>query len=245
MITEDNTLIKEIRRELKENADAQYSKSIQRFFKEEVTLWGVRTPVFKAILQKYFSLIEHRPKQEIFNLCEKLLESGYMEERGLAWDWAFRLRDKYEKKDFARFESWLKKYVTNWGACDNLCGRSLGYFIYRYPEYFSKVKKWAASKNRWVRRGSAVVLIYSIEKKKSLKPVFEIADILLLDKDDMVQKGYGWMLKVASNYEPEKVFEYVMRNKKVMPRTALRYAIEKLSPDLRKQAMAKDWEKKV
>ena len=70
-------------------------------------------------------------------------------------------------------------------------------------------------------------------------PVFEIADILLLDKDDMVQKGYGWMLKEASNHEPKKVFEYVMRHKKEMPRTALRYAIEKLSPDLRKQAMAK------
>ena len=85
-----------------------------------------------------------------------------------------------------------------------------------------------------------MVLIYSIDQKKSLEPVFKIADILLLDEDDMVQKGYGWMLKVASNHEPKKVFEYVMRHKKEMPRTALRYAIEKLSPDLKKQAMAKD-----
>jgi 3-methyladenine DNA glycosylase AlkD len=116
----------------------------------------------------------------------------------------------------------------------------LGHFIYKFPEYFPKVKKWVVSKNRWVRRASAVVLIYSLEKKISLAPVFEIADILLLDKDDMVQKGYGWMLKVASNHEPGKVFEYVMRNKKEMPRTALRYAIEKLSPDLKKQAMTKE-----
>jgi 3-methyladenine DNA glycosylase AlkD len=83
-------------------------------------------------------------------------------------------------------------------------------------------------------------LIYSINKKKPLAPVFEIADILLLDKDDMVQKDFDWMLKVASNHEPMKVFEYVMSNKKVMSRTELRYAIEKLSPDLRKQAMAKE-----
>ena len=162
-----------------------------------------------------------------------------MEELGVALDWAFRLRDKFEKKDFAILESWLKKHVTNWAACDSLCCRALGHFIYKFPEYFPKVKKWAVSKNRWVRRGSAVVLIYSQEKKLSLAPVFEIADILLLDKDDMVQKGYGWMLKVASNHEPKKIFEYVMRNKKEMPRTALRYSIEKLSPDLRKQAMAK------
>jgi len=236
----EDKIIQDIKKELRENVDEQYRQSIQRFFKEEIKLLGVKTPIFRKITQKYFSAIQDRPKQEIFNLCEKLLESGFMEELGVAFDWAFRLRHKFEKTDFTILESWLKKYVTNWGACDSFCYRALGHFIYKFPEYFPKVKKWTVSKNRWVRRASAVVLIYSLEEKKSLAPVFEIADILLLDKDDMVQKGYGWMLKVASNHEPNKVFEYVMRNKKEMPRTALRYAIEKLSPDLRKQAMAKE-----
>jgi 3-methyladenine DNA glycosylase AlkD len=239
-MSRENMIVQDIRKELRENVDEQYRQSIQRFFKEEIKLLGVKTPVFKKITQKYFSAVQDRSKQEIFSLCEKLLESGFMEELGVAFDWAFRLRDKFEKKDFPILESWLKKHVTNWGVCDNLCCRALGYFIYKFPEYFPKVKKWAVSKNRWVRRASAVVLIYSIQKKKSLAPVFEIADILLLDKDDMVQKGYGWMLKVASNHEPNKIFEYVMRHKREMPRTALRYAIEKLSPDLRKQAMAKE-----
>lgn len=237
---EENTIVQEIRRELQKNANEQYRQSIQRFFKEEIKLFGVKTSLTRKISQKYFSSIKNKSKQEIFSLCENLLESGFGEERGIAIDWAFRLRQKFEKRDFSLFESWLKKYVTNWGACDSLCCTALGYFIYQFPEYFPKVKKWAVSKNRWLRRASAVVLIYSINKKKSIEPVFEIADILLLDKDDMVQKGYGWMLKEASNHEPNKVFEYVMRHKKEMPRTALRYAIEKLSPDLRKQAMAKE-----
>ena len=62
----------------------------------------------------------------------------------------------------------------------------------------------------------------------------------MTDSDDMVQKGYGWMLKVASNQFPNEVFRYVMKNKNEMPRTALRYAIEKLPSDKRKQAMKKD-----
>jgi len=239
-MSREDKVIQDIRKELRENADEKHRQSIQRFFKEEVKLLGVKTPIFRKITKKYFPAIKDRPKQEIFSLCEKLLESGFMEDRGVAFDWAFHLRHQYEKKDFTILESWLNKYVTNWAACDSLCCRALGYFIYKFPEYFPKVKKWAVSNNRWVRRGSAVVLIYSIEKEKPLAPVFEIADILLLDKDDMVQKGYGWMLKVASDHEPKKVFEYVMRNKKEMPRTALRYAIEKLSPDLRKQAMVKE-----
>jgi len=241
-MSEKNRILQEIRKELLEKVDEEYRNSVRRFIKpdQKVKLLGVKTTLFREITRKYFSAIKDRPKQEIFGLCEKLLESGYLEELGIAFDWAFRLRKTFEKKDFAVLESWLKKYVTNWAACDSLCGRALGHFICQFPEYFPRLKKWAVSKNRWLRRASAVVLIYSIRKNKPLEPVFEIADILLLDKDDMVQKGYGWMLKVASDRDPNRVFEYVMKHKKIMPRTALRYAIEKLSPDLKKQAMAKD-----
>jgi 3-methyladenine DNA glycosylase AlkD len=60
-----------------------------------------------------------------------------------------------------------------------------------------------------------------------------------MDKEDLVQKGYGWMLKEISKNDPMVVFEFVMQRKDRMPRTALRYAIEKLSPELRQQAMRK------
>ena len=73
-----------------------------------------------------------------------------------------------------------------------------------------------------------------------LKDIFEIADILFQDNDDLVQKGYGWMLKEASRMHQAEVFEYVMRNKATMPRTALRYAIEKMPEELRRLAMKKD-----
>jgi len=60
-----------------------------------------------------------------------------------------------------------------------------------------------------------------------------------LDEDDLVQKGYGWMLKVAADAWQKDVFEYVMKNKKEMPRTALRYAIEKMPKNLKQKAMTK------
>ena len=75
---------------------------------------------------------------------------------------------------------------------------------------------------------------------KYLANVFEMADNLLMDQDVMVQKGYGWMLKEASNHYPEEVFSYVMKHKKEMPRTSLRYAIEKLPPEQRKEAMKRE-----
>ena len=73
-----------------------------------------------------------------------------------------------------------------------------------------------------------------------LTDIFEIADILLTDHDDLVQKGYGWMLKAASEANQANVFVYVMKNKALMPRTSLRYAIEKMPAELKKQAMARN-----
>jgi 3-methyladenine DNA glycosylase AlkD len=72
-----------------------------------------------------------------------------------------------------------------------------------------------------------------------LDEIFDTADRLLMDDDDLVRKGYGWMLKEASNRFPDRVFAYVIMNKGVMPRTALRYAIEKLPHHRRREAMKK------
>lgn len=102
-----------------------------------------------------------------------------------------------------------------------------------------ELKRWAQSENRWMRRAAGVSLIIPARKGKFLSSIFEIADILLMDKDDLVQKGYGWMLKATSQTWQNEVFEYVIQKKAVMPRTALRYAIEKMPSELRKKAMEK------
>ena len=232
-------ILHDIRKELKANIDAEYQKTIQRFFKEPVKVFGVRTPMVRKIAKKYFREVEALSKAETFALCEKLLQTGYGEEHGIAFIWAFNLKEQYTSADFVLFESWLERYVTNWGACDHLCCSVLGDFLHRFPQYMKKVQSWTRSDNRWVRRASAVILIYSIQRDTYIDDAFDIADRLLTDEDDMVQKGYGWMLKVVGNRYPKRVFDYVMAHKSVMPRTALRYAIEKLSPELKKRAMAK------
>ena len=91
-----------------------------------------------------------------------------------------------------------------------------------------------------MRRAAAVSLIVPAKHGKFLDNVIEIADRLLTDNDDMVQKGYGWLLKEASRKHRDKVFAYVMRNRKQMPRTALRYAIELMPKEMKAEAMKKE-----
>ncbi len=232
-------VLQQIRQELKRSIDLEYKKGSEKFFKEGVRLYGVRSAVTKKIEASYFKEIKHLNKEEVFELCEELLESDFMEEAMVALDWSHRLSSKYEEEDFARLEKWLIKYVNNWAKCDTLCNHSIGDFLMKYPKFISKAKTWTKSKKRWVRRGSAVSLIIPARRGLFLKEIFQIADSLILDKDDLVQKGYGWMLKAASEARQKEVFDYVMKNKDRMPRTALRYAIEKMPARLKKQAMAK------
>jgi 3-methyladenine DNA glycosylase AlkD len=84
-----------------------------------------------------------------------------------------------------------------------------------------------------------VALIPPVKKGEHATAALHVADLLLVDPDDLVRKGCGWMLKEMSQSRSELVFDYVMQHKAVMPRTALRYAIEKLAPERRAEAMAR------
>ena len=226
-----------LRQELIEGIDEKTRDGASRFFKEEVKFYGVKSSLVRKIATKYFREIKGRDKGKIFTLCEELLRSDYGEEAFIAYEWAYSLRSQYEPSDFTIFEGWLERYVNNWAKCDTLCNHTLGSFIELYPQYMEKLFGWARSDNRWVRRASAVTLILPARRGDFLPEAFMIADILLLDKDDMVQKGYGWLLKEASRAHQAEVFDYVMKNKAVMPRTSLRYAIEKMPAELRRKAM--------
>jgi 3-methyladenine DNA glycosylase AlkD len=157
----------------------------------------------------------------------------------VACHWSYNVHKQYLPADFKIFDKWVTNYITNWASCDTLCNHTVGTFIEMFPEYIAGLKKWAKSENRWVKRGSSVSLIVPAKNGKFLQDIFEIADILHSDQDDMVQKGYGWMLKAASHTHENEVFEYMMKRKSTMPRTSLRYAIEKMSPELKAQIMLK------
>ena len=232
-------ILKDLRRELKQNTDAKTLEIGQRFFKEKIKFYGVKSNIMAQIGKKYFNEIKSKSKKEIFFLCEELFKTDYNEEAWIACDWVYAERKYFKPEDFAIFERWIEKYVNNWAKCDTLCNHTVGEFIEKYPEFIKNLKIWTKSKNRWLRRASTVALILPARKGLFLEDIFKIADILLKDQDDLVQKGYGWMLKEASKPYQTEVFDYIMKNKKGMPRTALRYAIEKMPKDLRAKAMEK------
>ncbi len=233
-------IIAEIREELKAGADEKTRKSFQRFFKEEAACYGVKTGTVRKIAKKHWSEVKLFSKEKIFALCEELWRSDYTEEAFVASFWLPNLVEQFEPSDLAVFKVWVEKYVNNWAKCDSFCNHTVGGLLEKHPESVIEVKSWAKSENRWLRRAAAVSLIVPAKKGGFLREVFEISDMLIGDEDDMVQKGYGWLLKEASRQHQKEVYGYVLKNRKTMPRTALRYAIELMPKELKAEAMKRD-----
>jgi 3-methyladenine DNA glycosylase AlkD len=231
--------IQHIKQELEMNASKDGVLAAQRFHKEAVNTHGIKMPIVRQLAKQWFKEIKGWQKSEVFKLCDDLLESGNLEEAMIAFEWVYMMRKQYAEFDFKRFEHWIGSHIHNWSTCDSFCNNSMGAFLVRFPAYINKLKEWAVSHNRWLRRAAAVSLIVPARQGLFLQEGFAIANLLLDSPDDLVQKGYGWLLKVYSKNSSKEVYEYLWQNKGRMPRTALRYAMEHFPKDTKLELMKK------
>lgn len=238
MVSMKYNLIKKIRDELKNNIDLVYKAGSVKYFKESIDPYGVRTPIIRKVSHQYWQQVKTLPKNEIVALCKKLW-SGKYEEFLIACDWFNRMNKKWDISDWQICEWLVNKKVSNWAHCDDFCNRCIGEFLLAYPKYVREMYKWTKSDNRWVRRASAVSFIRPLRHKKFVDDVYKIADLLINDKDDLVQKAFGWALRDAGQYSMKRLFDYLYERRMNMPRAAFRYALEKMPPDLKKKLMAK------
>ncbi|WP_290652469.1 DNA alkylation repair protein [Aquisalimonas sp.] len=238
--TKDGVMLKVVLTELEQNLDLAYRSRVQKHFNMDVQgFMGVPTPVVRKIAASTLKDIKPAPFSDVLVLCEELLKTGVYECKIIAFDLVFRRRRSLEVHHFSVLERWLYTYVNDWTDCDDLCTHALGFLIAENPSLAESSLRWTRSGNRWVRRGSAVSLIYGLRRGFLLDAALQSAERLLKDSDPLVQKGYGWMLKEASKCCPERVFDFVMKSRWEMPRTSLRYAIEKLPEGQRQEALAK------
>ena len=131
-------ILANLRAELKANVDEKTKASFHRFFKENVTFYGVKTPTVGKIAKKYWSEVKGLSKKEIFALCEEFYRSGVTEEAFVVSYWLPNLVEKLEPKDLATFKGWIEKYIDNWAKCDGFCNHTIGDFIENIPNASAK-----------------------------------------------------------------------------------------------------------
>ncbi len=199
--------------------------------KEELSQIKYRVDTRK-VTNKMYQKIKKLDSDTVLKICTALLNENDKDLGIMAYDFAFRIKDEYNEKTFLIFQNWLFNYVKGWDDCDDFCTHAFAEFIIKYPEFYDEAFKWTKSKDFWVRRAAAVIFILSIRKGEYKKfDLLKISDSLLNDEHYLVQKGYGWMLKVLSQKEPDIVFNYLKENKNNMPNLSFRYALNKLDKE--------------
>ena len=192
----------------------------------------VKTGDIRKLSAKLYRGLNDKSKETVFSVCNELLEQHNWALGIIAFDFAYRVKKQYDENTFTLFEKWLEKYVRGWGECDDFCTHAFGELICQRPELSAKSIEWTRRDAFWMRRASAIILIPSIwhDKYSETNPL-QVSDILMADEHDLVRKGYGWMLKILSNKEPQLVYDYLLRHKDKMPRVSYRYALGKMDAD--------------
>jgi 3-methyladenine DNA glycosylase AlkD len=213
-------------------------KKIQRYFKSAKGDYGYGDKFMGVKMGQLFALAKEFGDMPVGEI-EKLLESPIHEVRA----GAVSIMDKASrnKKITAdRLEEFYKLYmrrhdrINNWDIVDLGCLYMTGSYLYDKPRTI--LYKLAKSKNIWERRTAILSTCYFI-RQGDLNDTFKIAELLVKDKEDLIHKATGWMLRFAGAKEPKRLMAFLDKYAASMPRTLLRYSIEHFKPKQKEQYM--------
>lgn len=231
--------------QLKKELKAQYNKEAaqlaQRFFKtgkgeygEGDVFLGLKVPLQRKIAKLYTALS--------FSDVKELLYSKYHEFRFCALvilnNKFAKAKTQKERKEIVDFYLKHAKQVNNWDLVDISAARILGMFLLNKPQERKVLYKLAQSKNLWERRIS-IVATGALISNDDLKDAFAICELHLQDPYDLMHKACGWMLREAGKRDQKRLTAFLNKHSKVMPRTMLRYAIERYPEKERKAFLQK------
>ena len=226
------------REEIRALANKEIAQHSLRFFKTDKGEYGhgdlflgVRAPKIRLIAKKHFDI-------SITDM-QILIRSKYHEERFLGLiilvNKYAKTKDKKNRNQLYKIYVSSFKYINNWSLVDVTCPHVTGKHLIDKDRTI--LYKWAKSEDLWTKR-IAMVSTFSFIRKNDLEDTFKIAEILLHDEHDLIHKAVGWMLREAGKRDLKREETFLKKYYKTMPRTMLRYAIEKF-PETKRQKYLK------
>ena len=226
------------REEIRALANKEIAQHSLRFFKTDKGEYGhgdlflgVRAPKIRLIAKKHIDI-------SITDM-KTLIQSKYHEERFLGLiilvNKYAKTKDKKNRNQLYKIYVSSFKYINNWNLVDVTCPHVTGKHLIDKDRTI--LYKWAKSEDLWTKR-IAMISTFSFIRKNDLEDTFKIAEILLHDEHDLIHKAVGWMLREAGKRDIKKEETFLKKYYKTMPRTMLRYSIEKF-PETKRQKYLK------
>jgi 3-methyladenine DNA glycosylase AlkD len=228
-----------IRRVLKDGGSAPHAKDVQWFFKEEIKSRGWYTAELRKVAVRFRrSILKEMGQDFLVKVADDLFSGEVLEEKAFAVFLLQTLTEKFGDAEFKLFEKWLKR-IRNWADHDALVHYLIAPMIASTSKRATIVFRWAKSRDRWHRRAACVALIQGARRKMFFPEITRLSNFLLCDKDDMVQKGLGWLLRETAKFDAQRTLPYLMRIRDSAPRLVLRTACETLSRRAKNSVLAR------
>ncbi len=229
------------RRALRAKADPVKARGAERYFKHSIKSYGLAAADVHALAAELYGRVKADwTVDDAIELCDILVRDPELEAKAIGTLVLNRFKRSFTPALFARAKAWLAAdRLDNWASVDTFCAEGLGAFLERYPAYVERIKSWAGHPNRWVKRASLVSFIKLARKPEFLPAVYAISASVFTADDDLVEKANGWLLREAGKADAVRLEKFLLKHGPAIPRTTLRYAIERFPEDKRKAIMLK------
>ena len=208
-----------------------------RYFRGDHRLgfYNVGTAPMRALARSIHAANRDRwSVDDAMAFADALIVDRYLETKSVGIEVVARYRRDFAPALLRRWKRWLSgNHSANWATTDAMCGTLIGPLLVQFPDRAIEMCAWSKDRNMWVRRASIVALIPLARRGQALDLLYEIAGRLHADREDLIQKAVGWALREAGKADMARLERHLRANGPSIPRTTLRYAIERFPPSKR------------
>jgi 3-methyladenine DNA glycosylase AlkD len=211
-----------------------------RYFRgsDDLMFYNVGTDAMRALARSIHAANRRTWSiRDATEFADILIKDPYLEVKSVGIELVARYRRDFAPAHLGVWKCWLvANHSANWATTDAICCSLIGPLLVKHPELGVRMLIWARDRNPWVRRAAAVGVIPWVRQGGSLDLAYEIARRLHADEEDLIQKAVGWMLREAGKIDRPRLERYLRTNGRDLPRTTVRYAIERF-PEKKRRAL--------
>ena len=234
-------LAQRARAALRRAGDPGVAHGQKRFFKpsERISLYGLKSPDVKRIERELYAEVRKSwTFAEALVFCDLLTHDPHLESKSVGLLLLKRYHRQFEEELIGTARGWLESGLCdNWAVTDDLSTGVLWRLLERFQNLAGQFEEWRQSPNLWVRRAGVVVFVKCAGKGRHLDRIYRIVTALLPDSHDLIHKACGWLLREAGKADSGRLERYLLKHGPAIPRTTVRYAIEKFPSAKRRRIL--------
>lgn len=211
--------------------DERVARQARAYFKssDDAIFFGVRAPKVREIEKQIYGVVGNAwGAADALRFADMMIRRKHLEAKAVGILLLSRYARAFDEDLSAIVRAWLAAgYGSNWATTDLLSTAVVTPLLDQHPELLGDLVSWTGSEFMWVRRAAAVSLTPLARKGKHLETAYAVAAALLGDREDLMHKAVGWLLRECGKTDPRRLEAFLLKNGACIPRTALRYAIER------------------